>query len=36
MIVEMPGGSATVELGDELTLVGSSTYVGAIEPMNWS
>jgi len=36
IIVEMPGGSATVELGDELTLVGSSTYVGAVEPMNWS
>lgn len=30
--VEMPGGVATVRVGDELTLVGPSTYVAAIEP----
>jgi diaminopimelate epimerase len=34
--IEMPGGSATVKVGDELTLVGPSTYVAAVEPMNWS
>ena len=32
--VEMPGGSATVEVGDELTLVGPSTYIAAVEPMS--
>ena len=30
--VEMPGGVVTVRVGDELTLVGPSTYVAAIEP----
>lgn len=35
-VVDMPGGSATVEVGDELTLSGPSTYIGAIEPTNWS
>jgi len=34
--VAMPGGSATVEIGDELTLIGPSTYVAAIEPTTWS
>lgn len=34
--VDMPGGSATVEVGDELTLTGPSTYIAAIEPTNWS
>lgn len=29
--VDMPGGSATVRVADELTLVGPSTYVAAIE-----
>jgi len=32
----MPGGTATVEVGDELTLVGPSEYVAAVEPMSWS
>ena len=35
-VIDMPGGSATVKVGDELTLVGASTYVAAIEPMDWS
>jgi diaminopimelate epimerase len=30
--VAMPGGSATVEVGDELTLIGPSTYVASLEP----
>ena len=34
--VQMPGGAATVEVGDELTLVGPSTYVAAIEPASWA
>ena len=34
--IAMPGGSATVEVGDELTLIGPSTYVAAVEPMTWS
>lgn len=34
--IEMPGGSALVEVGDELTLVGPSSYVAAVEPMQWS
>lgn len=34
--IQMPGGSAVVEVGDELTLVGASSYVAAIEPMSWS
>lgn len=34
--VQMPGGSATVVVGDELTLAGPSTYVAAIEPITWS
>lgn len=35
-LIEMPGGSATVKVGDELTLVGPSSYVAAVEPMDWS
>lgn len=35
-VIDMPGGSATVKVGDELTLVGPSSYVAAIEPMDWS
>ncbi len=35
-VVDMPGGSATVKVGDELTLLGPSTYVAAIEPMSWA
>lgn len=35
-VVEMPGGSATVQVGDELTLIGPSTYVAAVEPMSWA
>ncbi len=35
-VVEMPGGTATVEVGDELTLTGPSTYIAAVEPMSWS
>lgn len=34
--VEMPGGSATVRVGDELTLVGPSTYIAAVEPLTWT
>jgi len=34
--IQMPGGSAIVEVGDELTLVGPSTYVAALEPMSWT
>jgi len=34
--MQMPGGAVTVEVGDELTLVGPSTYVVAIEPMSWT
>jgi len=33
--VAMPGGSARVEVGDELTLFGPSTYVAAVEPSTW-
>ena len=29
--IDMPGGVATVEVGDELTLVGPSTYIAAVE-----
>lgn len=32
-VVEMPGGAATVAVGDELTLAGPSTYIAAIEPV---
>lgn len=32
----MPGGVASVEVGDELTLIGPSDYVAAIEPPAWS
>lgn len=32
-VVEMPGGTATVAVGDTLVLSGPSTYVAAIEPM---
>jgi len=32
--IQMPGGSATVNVGDELTLVGPSTYVAALEPLS--
>jgi len=35
-VVQMPGGSATVHVGDELTLNGPSSYVAAIEPMRWA
>jgi diaminopimelate epimerase len=35
-IVQMPGGSATVHVGDELTLRGPSSYVAAVEPMSWA
>lgn len=34
--IAMPGGSAAVDVGDELTLLGPSTYVAAIEPTVWS
>lgn len=34
--VQMPGGAVMVEVGDELTLVGPSSYVAAVEPMQWS
>ncbi len=34
-VVQMPGGSATVDVGDELTLVGPSAYIAAIEPTSW-
>ena len=30
--IDMPGGSATVEVGNHLVLTGPSTYVAAIEP----
>lgn len=33
-VVEMPGGEATVGIGNELSLSGPSTYIAAIEPMN--
>lgn len=35
-VVSMPGGEATVRVGDEITLMGPSTYVAAIEPMSWA
>lgn len=35
-VMDMPGGSATVKVGDELTLLGPSTYVAAVEPMSWA
>ncbi|MFT4987766.1 MAG: diaminopimelate epimerase [Acidimicrobiales bacterium] len=35
-VVQMPGGSASVQVGDELTLNGPSSYVAAIEPMRWA
>jgi len=35
-VVEMPGGSATVLVSDELVLKGPSTSVAAVEPVSWS
>ena len=32
----MPGGVASVEVGDELTLIGPSHYIAAIEPPAWT
>ena len=34
--IQMPGGAASVEVGPELVLTGPSSYVAALEPMNWS
>jgi len=34
--ITMPGGNASVQVGDELTLIGPSTYVAAVEPMSWT
>ena len=34
--IVMPGGTASVKVGDELTLIGPSSYVAAIEPMSWA
>ena len=34
--VVMPGGAVSVEVADELTLIGPSSYVAALEPMSWA